>query len=202
MVKFKGVNDVDVSLCEPLLEQGDAERYSRQSKRGSQQRLWRMKNKSSMVKETVRNKSHDLGWEDLERMTHENLKASTLMRSVFSVDGSDDFRTSSLYDFSCSTSDVTEQIGNVEEETIELKKIKDEEEFPVTLMTKIKSAVVITATVAAVGTYFFALSVAYAVAVPAANLTTLGIAAGVCVVVTPWVWLNEWKLIRYPGEYW
>ncbi|KAL3804490.1 hypothetical protein HJC23_002529 [Cyclotella cryptica] len=90
------------------------------------------------------------------------------------------------------TNDVTEPMDNKQEQS------KDGE-MPVAPMTKIKVAVVILTTVAAVSSYFVAFLVTTAMAAPVLNLTTLAVAAGVCVTVTPFVWINEWKLIRYPA---
>jgi uncharacterized membrane protein YgcG len=123
-----------------------------------------------MVKQSARAKIQDLSQGELERM-----------------------KRASSSDFSVGTTDVTEPINNKEE------KMKDEE-MPVTTMTKIKVAVVILATLAAVASYFVAFLITTAVAAPAVNLATLAVAAGVCVMITPFVWMNEWKLIRYPGK--
>ena len=123
-----------------------------------------------MVKQSARAKSQDLSQGGLERM-----------------------KRPSSNDFGVGTTDVTEPINKKE------KKVKDEE-MHVTTMTKIKVAFVILATLAAVASYFVAFLITTAVAAPAVNLATLAVAAGVCVMITPFVWMNEWKLIRYPGE--
>jgi hypothetical protein len=108
-------------------------------------------------------------------------------------------------------SETTERITNVESSTNNQQlQMIDEEYLPVSTLTKVKTVLVIAITIVACGAYCFAFSdIALGNAAAAAvgvgsegytNLIVLGIAAGVCLVVTPVVWLNEWKLIRYPGE--
>lgn len=109
-------------------------------------------------------------------------------------------------------SEATERINNVDYDSKNVLPTDDEEEeqYPVSTLTKVKTAVVIITTIVAVGAYCVAFSESIVMAGGSVaggvvggyynNLVVLGIAAGVCVVVTPVVWLNEWKLIRYPGE--
>lgn len=165
------VNEFDNELSTPLLPPGVGERAGHDHHtRSKDGQGSRNRRKSDMVKQSARAKSQDLSQGELERM-----------------------KRASSSDFSVGTTDVTEPINNKEE------KMKDEE-MHVNTMTKIKVAVVVLATLAAVASYFVAFLVTTSVAAPAVNLTTLAVAAGVCVATTPFVWINEWKLIRYPGE--
>ena len=96
-------------------------------------------------------------------------------------------------------SETTERVSNIEEEAL---LTVEEEEVPVSALTKIKTGCIISLTIVAVGAYCtsFANVLLVSESVSAVNLAVLGAAMGLCVLITPVVWLNEWKLIRYPGE--
>ena len=97
-------------------------------------------------------------------------------------------------------SETTERVSNIEEEAL---LTIEEEEVPVSTLTKIKTGCVILLTIVAVGAYCtsFANVLLVSESVSAVDLAVLGAAMGLCVLITPVVWLNEWKLIRYPGEF-
>jgi hypothetical protein len=108
-------------------------------------------------------------------------------------------RTSSVASVDTGYSETTERISNVDESAKELKMV-EEEELPVSLLTKTKTACVLLVTIVAVASYCVSFPEIIVGGVSSVNLTVLGVAAGVCALVTPVVWLNEWRLIRYPGE--
>ena len=97
-------------------------------------------------------------------------------------------------------SETTERVSNIEDEAL---LTIEEEEVPVSALTKIKTGCVILLTIVAVGAYCtsFANVLLVSESVSAVDLAVLGAAMGLCVLITPVVWLNEWKLIRYPGEF-
>ena len=173
-------------LSKPLLheytasginESQKSETSLRQSQRNRQRRR-QSRRKSTQIKRTVRRKSQAISDVDMTRLTATSLDDTT---SVFSET-------------------PTERRSNVDDTN---KNIMDEEEeeLPITMTTKVKSACVILTTIVAVTGYVLAFPEAILVmSVPAMNLTMLGTAAGICVVLTPMIWFNEWKLIRYPGE--
>ena len=74
--------------------------------------------------------------------------------------------------------------------------------------TKAKAQVagVVAVTLAGLASYLVSLvgtiAGAFSAAVPsAAALTMLGVASGVLVLLAPWIWLSEWRLIRLRGEW-
>eukprot|EP00956_Cyclotella_meneghiniana_P011053 scaffold15468_cov87-Cyclotella_meneghiniana.AAC.4 len=172
-------------LSKPLLheytasginESQKSETSLRQSQRNRQRRR-QSRRKSTQIKRTVRRKSQAISDVDMTRLTATSLDDTT---SVFSET-------------------PTERRSNVDDTN---KNIMDEEEeeLPITMTTKVKSACVILTTIVAVTGYVLAFPEAILVmSVPAINLTMLGTAAGICVVLTPMIWFNEWKLIRYPA---
>lgn len=149
----------------------------RQSQRNRQRRR-QSRRKSAQIKRTARRKSQAISDVDITRLTVTSLDDTT---SVFSET-------------------PTERRSNVDDANKNILD-EDEEELPITMMTKVKSACVIMTTIVAVSAYVLAFPEAILVlSVPAVNLTLLSTAAGICVLLTPIIWFNEWKLIRYPGE--
>ena len=150
----------------------------RQSQRNRQRRR-QSRRKSAQIKRTARRKSQAISDVDITRLTVTSLDDTT---SVFSET-------------------PTERRSNVDDANKNLLDEDEEEELPITIMTKVKSACVIMTTIVAVSAYVLAFPEAVLVmSVPAVNLSLLSAAAGICVLMTPMIWLNEWKLIRYPGE--
>lgn len=107
--------------------------------------------------------------------------------------------TSSAISVDTGYSEVTERISNVED-TPEHNATVDEDEFEVTSLTKAKSAIVILTTLTSIT--FYAISFPELILMsnlPTLHLPILAIAAGISLLLTPIVWLNEWKLLRYPS---
>lgn len=174
----------------------DKENYDN-SRSQSKRRSNKYRRRSALLKRSIRRRSFD------------NTNSRDIRNTATGSNDVEDADT--IY------SEATERITNVDYDSkkdVDLQILptddEEEEQYPVSTLTKVKTAVVIIITIVAVGAYCVAFSESIVMAGGSVavgvvggyynNLVVLGIAAGVCVLVTPVVWLNEWKLIRYPGE--
>lgn len=146
---------------------------------------------------TLTKPRHSLRYKHSRRS--EAIRRSARRRSIDSTTTTLHRATSGISTDTGFYSETTERVSNIEEEAL---LTIEEEEVPVSTLTKIKTGCVILLTIVAVGAYCtsFANVLLVSESVSAVDLAVLGAAMGLCVLITPVVWLNEWKLIRYPGE--
>lgn len=74
---------------------------------------------------------------------------------------------------------------------------EEEEDKSMTPITMLKITSVLLLTCGGVVSYLTAFVAS--ITASTATVTTVGIAGGVFILITPWVWLNEWRLVRYPS---
>lgn len=149
------------------------------------------------------------------RNTHHRRRSEVVKRSIRTRFSHEEYHTNNEEElphaliFDRTSSSIASVTASVDTERIsntnidELPMLEHKEELPVSTLTKIKTVVVILTTIVAIVAYcisFEEILVLFGSGVSSVDLAILGAAAGICVLVTPVVWLNEWKLIRYPGE--
>lgn len=107
--------------------------------------------------------------------------------------------TSSAISVDTGYSEVTERISNMEDVHDHNTTI-DEDEFEISNLTKAKTAIVILTTLTSITFYGISFPELILIStLPSLHLPILAIAAGTCLLLTPVVWINEWKLLRYPS---